>query len=102
MRVLTRREELLSQARRHPEAVVDQLLTSEQQVKALLEKVRTSVSSHFLNFRVCAVRRADWTRGSSYPKWVNGICLRCKTLIYSDLCNLLFLGAGGAISGFVR
>jgi transposase len=40
MRVLTRREELLSQARRHPEAVVDQLLTSEQQVKALLEKVR--------------------------------------------------------------
>ena len=39
MRVLTRREELLRQARRHPEAVVDQLLASEQQVKALSEKV---------------------------------------------------------------
>jgi len=40
MRALTRREELLFQARRHPEAVVDQLLASEQQNKALLEKVR--------------------------------------------------------------
>ena len=39
MHVLTRREELLRQGRRHPEAVVDQLLASEQQVKALLEKV---------------------------------------------------------------
>jgi len=40
MRVLTRREELLCQARRHPEAVVDQLLAAEQQVKELSEKVR--------------------------------------------------------------
>jgi transposase len=40
MRVLTRREELLSQVRRHPAEVVEQLLASEQQVQELLEKVR--------------------------------------------------------------
>ena len=40
MRVLTRREELLFQARRHPEAVVDLLLAAEQRVKELWEKVR--------------------------------------------------------------
>ena len=40
MRALTRREELLFQARRHPEAVVDLLLTAEQRVKELWEKVR--------------------------------------------------------------
>ena len=51
MRVLTRREELLSQARRHPEAVVDQLLASEQQNKALLEKVRKLEESQSLNSR---------------------------------------------------
>lgn len=39
MRALTRREELLLQARRNPEAVVDQLLASEQQIKALQEQV---------------------------------------------------------------
>jgi transposase len=51
MRVLTRREELLSQARRHPEAVVDQLLASEQQNKALLERVRQLEDSQSLNSR---------------------------------------------------
>lgn len=40
MRVLTRREELLRQARRQPEVVVDQLLAVEQQVEALRAKVR--------------------------------------------------------------
>ena len=40
MRVLTRREELLCQARRQPEVVVDQLLASEQQIEDLRGKVR--------------------------------------------------------------
>jgi transposase len=40
MRGLTRREELLGQARRQPAAVVDQLLAAEQQVQDLREKVR--------------------------------------------------------------
>ena len=40
MRVLTRREELLSLVRRKPEAVVDQLLACEQQVKELQDEVR--------------------------------------------------------------
>ena len=39
MRELTRRQELLSQARRQPEAVVDQLLAAEQQIEALRVKV---------------------------------------------------------------
>ena len=49
MRVLSRREELLRQARRHPEAVVDQLLAAEQQVKDLLEKVGRLEDSQALN-----------------------------------------------------
>ena len=40
MRVLDRREELLRQARRQPEVVVDQLLVAEQQVTDLQAKVR--------------------------------------------------------------
>ena len=40
MRVLNRREELLYQARRQPEGVVDQLLALEQQVEDLRAKVR--------------------------------------------------------------
>jgi transposase len=40
MRGLTRRQELLGQARRQPEAVVDQLLAAEQQIEALRVKVR--------------------------------------------------------------
>jgi len=40
MRMLSRREELLRQARRHPEVVVDRLLALEGQVRDLLEKVR--------------------------------------------------------------
>jgi len=40
MRVLTRRDELLRQARRQPEVVVDQLLAAEQQVADLLRQVR--------------------------------------------------------------
>ena len=44
MRVITRREELLSLARRKPEAVVDQLLACEQQVKDLQDEVRKFVT----------------------------------------------------------
>ena len=40
MRVLTRRDELLRQARRQPEVVVDQLLAAEQQITDLQAKVR--------------------------------------------------------------
>ena len=40
MRLLTHREELLCQARRQPEVVVDQLLALEHQVQDLEEKVR--------------------------------------------------------------
>ena len=40
MRVLTRREELLRQARRQPAVVVDQLLAAEQQITDLQAKVR--------------------------------------------------------------
>jgi len=51
MRVLTHREELLLQARRHPEVVVDQLLASEQQVQDLLAKVRQLEDRQALNSR---------------------------------------------------
>jgi transposase len=51
MRVLTRREELLRQARRHPEAVVEQLLAAEQQVQDLLQKVRQLEDRQALNSR---------------------------------------------------
>ena len=46
---LSRREELLRQARRQPEVVVDQLLAVEQQVKDLLEKIRLLEDSQALN-----------------------------------------------------
>ena len=49
MRVLNRREELLQQARRQPEVVVDQLLAVEQQVEALLAKVRQLEDRQALN-----------------------------------------------------
>ena len=51
MRVLTRREELLSQARRDLGAVVDRLLEAEQEVKDLREKVRKLEDSQSLNSR---------------------------------------------------
>ena len=51
MRVLTRREELLRQARSQPERVVEQLLAAEQQVQDLLEKVRKLEDSQALNSR---------------------------------------------------
>ena len=51
MRGLTHREELLLQARRHPEVVVDKLLASEQQVKDLLAQVRKLEDTQALNSR---------------------------------------------------
>jgi len=51
MRVLARREELLRQARRQPEVVVDQLLAVEQQVQDLLAKVRQLEDRQALNSR---------------------------------------------------
>ena len=51
MRVLDRREELLRQARRQPEVVVDQLLAVEQQVKDLRAKVRQLEDRQALNSR---------------------------------------------------
>jgi transposase len=49
MRVLDRREELLRQARRQPEVVVDQLLALEQQVQDLRAKVRQLEDRQALN-----------------------------------------------------
>ncbi len=49
MRILTPREELLLQARRHPEDVVDQLLAVQQQVKDLLAKIRKLEDCQALN-----------------------------------------------------
>jgi hypothetical protein len=49
MRVLNRRAELLRQARRQPEVVVDQLLAVEQQVHDLLAKVRQLEDRQALN-----------------------------------------------------
>jgi transposase len=49
MRVLNRREELLRQARRQPEVVVDQLLAVEQQVEDLRAKVRQLEDRQALN-----------------------------------------------------
>jgi transposase len=49
MRVLSRREELLRQARRQPEVVVDQLLAVEQQVEDLRAKVRQLEDRQALN-----------------------------------------------------
>src|SRR5664279_3077190 len=49
MLILSRRQELLRQARRHPEVVVDQLLASEQQVKDLKEKVSQLEDRQALN-----------------------------------------------------
>lgn len=49
MRVLNRREELLRQARRQPEVVVDQLLALEQQVEVLQAKVRQLEDRQALN-----------------------------------------------------
>jgi len=51
MRVLDRREELLRQARRQPEVVVDQLLAVEQQVQDLRAKVRQLEDRQALNSR---------------------------------------------------
>jgi len=51
MLALSRREELLLQARRHPEEVVDRLLAAEQQVKDLEENVRDLQSRLALNSR---------------------------------------------------
>jgi transposase len=60
--VLTRREELLRQARRQPEVVVDQLLALEQQVQALLEKLRQAED-----------RQARNSRNSSQPPSSDGL-----------------------------
>ena len=49
MRVLTRREKLLRQARRQPEVVVDQLLAAERQVEDLRAKVRQMEDHQALN-----------------------------------------------------
>ena len=49
MRALTRRQQLLRQARRQPEVVVDQLLAVEQQVQDLLAKVRQLEDRQALN-----------------------------------------------------
>ena len=49
MRVLTRREELLIQARRQPVAVVDQLLAAEQKVQALEQQVQALQAQAALN-----------------------------------------------------
>lgn len=49
MRVLTRRAELLLQARRHPAAVVDQLLAAEQQVRDLEQQVQALKAQAALN-----------------------------------------------------
>ena len=49
MRALTRREELLLKARRHPEAVVDQLLRAEQELKDLREHLGKLKDSQSLN-----------------------------------------------------
>jgi hypothetical protein len=51
MRVVTRREELLRQARDQPERVVDQLLAAEQQIQDLQEKVRKLEDRQALNSR---------------------------------------------------
>lgn len=51
MLVLTRRDELLRQARRDPDAVVNLLLEAEQKVKDLREKVRRLEDSQSLNSR---------------------------------------------------
>ena len=49
MFALNRRQELLRQARRQPEVVVDQLLAAEQQVQDLLRKVRQLEDGQALN-----------------------------------------------------
>ena len=49
MRVLTRREELLLQARRQPAAVVDQLLAAEQRVQTLKQQVQALQAQAALN-----------------------------------------------------
>ena len=51
MCVLTRREELLRQARRQPEEVVEQLLRAEQQIQDLQEQVRKLKDRQALNSR---------------------------------------------------
>jgi len=53
MRLLTRREELLLQARLHPERVVDQLLAREQQIKDLEEALRQLKDRQALNSTNC-------------------------------------------------
>jgi len=74
MRVLTRREELLRQARRQPEVVVDQLLVAEQQVADLQAKVRQLED-----------RQARNSRNSNQPPASDGLAkpapknLRAKT-----------------------
>ena len=74
MRVLDRREELLRQARRQPEVVVDQLLVAEQQVTDLQAKVRQLEDRQALN-----------SRNSSQPPSSDGLAkpapknLRVKT-----------------------
>jgi hypothetical protein len=69
MRALTRRQQLLRQARRQPEVVVDQLLAVEQQVQDLLAQVRQWEDRQALN-----------SRNSSQPPSSDGcasqICLR--------------------------
>lgn len=70
MRALTRRQQLLRQARRQPEVVVDQLLAVEQQVQDLLAKVRQLEDRQALedhpNPRLSASRRKK--RGRACPQ----------------------------------
>jgi hypothetical protein len=71
MRGLTHREELLLQARCHPEVVVDQLLATEQQVMYLLAKVRQLEDRQALN-----------SRNSSQPPSSDGLAKRIRPAVW--------------------